>query len=280
MGSVVGFLALSPDPRIEFMQGYSIDSWLKGLQRSLGSHVFAIFDITEGTPRNDSTVTLLTDWVSRFLFHPQVMEDLWAQLGESARLALNAAIPSTSSLRSGVFGEALSAEICEQWHAYLVPLRRLRLTGGSPTGTDLLALKIGNNGDLSEICYIECKLRTTARPNAAAEAYEQLLRIRKERFPAITNYLANYLFQTNSHLYQPFMRYLTSRQDQSAADSFRIALTWEESYWSEDVLKNLGEKDVQLAPLTVDVIKIGQLRGLVQEVYDSLGIEVVKDGDQ
>ena len=262
------------------MQGYSIDSWLKGLDRSPNPHGFAVYDVTERSPRNDSTIRLLSDWVGRFLFHPQVIEDLRTMLGENARLALDSAIPSTSSLRAGVFGEALAAEICEQWHAYLVPLRRLRLTGGSPTGTDLLALKIGNNGDLSEVCYIECKLRTTERPNTALEVFEQLLRIRQERFPAITNYLANYLAQTNTHLYQAFMRYLVSRQDLAAADSFRIALTWEDNCWSESVLTNLDERDVQLKPLTVEVIKIGQLRGLVQEVYDSLGVEVFRDDDQ
>ena len=262
------------------MQGNLIDSWLNGLRHSPGSHAFEIFDVTECSPRNESTLALLRDWVSRFLFHPQVIEDLRMLLGESARSALDTTIPSTSSLRAGVFGEALSAEICEQWHAYLVPLRRLRLTGGSPTGTDLLALRIGDNGDLSEVCYIECKLRTTERPNAALEAYEQLLRIRQERFPAITNYLANYLAETNSHLYTAFMGYLTSRQDQTSADSFRIALTWEESCWSDKVLANLDERRLQLTPLTVDVIKIGQLRDLIKEVYDSLGVGVFRDDDQ
>ena len=112
------------------------------------------------------------------------------------------------------------------------------------------------------------------------EAYEQLLRVRQERFPAVTNFLANYLAQTHSHIYKAFMDYLTSRQNQPASDSYRIALTWEGNRWLENVLTNLEEKDVQLTPLTVDVIKISQLRSLVKDVYDSLGVEVISDDDQ
>ena len=107
------------------MQKYSIYSWLKGLKRSPGPANFEVYDVSECSSRNDFTLGLLRDFLEKFLFHPKVLEDLQAQLGETARLALKASVPTTYSLRAGVFGEALASETCERWHAYLVPLRRL-----------------------------------------------------------------------------------------------------------------------------------------------------------
>ena len=66
---------------------------------------------------------------------------------------------------------------------------------------------------------------------------------------------------------------------QPATDSYRIALTWDETNWTEEVLKNLQDKGVELTPLSVDVIKLAQLRELIKIVYDSLGVEVMNDDD-
>ena len=259
--------------------GYSIDNWLSNQQRQTGSFDFTIFDVSEHSPRTAFTLELLKELLSRFFFDPQVLKDLRSVLGETAKLALDAATPSTPSLRAGAFGEAISAEISERWHAYLIPLRRLRVTGGSPPGTDLLALRVGEQGRLQEVCYIESKLRTTRSLGAALDAYEQLRRTRQERFPIVSQYVVNYLAATNSPLYEAFVEYLASRASQPATDSYRIALTWDDSSWTEEVLKNLEDKGVELTPLSIDVVRLAELRDLINVVYDSLGVEVMNDDD-
>lgn len=259
------------------MSDSSLDAWLHSTQRDSGSADFVVFDVSEHAARDGTTRQLLESLVSRFIFHPKVLEGLRAQLGEKTRLALDAATPSTSNLRAGAFGEALSAEICEQWHAYVVPLRRLRFSGGSPPGTDLLALRIENDTELTEVCYIECKLRTTGSTGAALDAHQQLVHSRQERMPAILRYVVNHLAEVDSPLFPMFMNYMESRSNQPAGDSYRIALTWEDSNWSERALKNLQDGGVSLKPLAVDVIRIAGLRHLVEEIYKSLGVQALND---
>ena len=256
-----------------------MDSWLSNQQRQTGSFDFTIFDVSEQSPRNTLTVDLLGNLLSRFFFEPKVLQDLRSALGDNAKLALDAATPATPSLKAGAFGEAISAEISERWHAYLIPLKRLRVTGGSPPGTDLLALRVAGQNQLQEVCYIESKLRTTRSLGAAMDAYEQLRKTRHERFPVVSQHVANYLASTKSPLYGAFMEYLVSRDNQPATDTYRIALTWDETNWTEEVLKNLQDKGVELTPLSVDVIRLAQLRELIKVVYDSLGVEVMNDDD-
>ncbi len=254
-----------------------LDKWLLNIVRSPNPADFAVFDVTERNALDGSTKLLLESIIGQFLMNPIVLQGLRTSLGEAARLALDAATPSTQNLRAGAFGEALSAEICERWHAYIVPMRRLRFSGGSPPGTDLLALRIDGAGQLTEVCYVECKLRTTSSTRTAFEAHEQLLRAHQERIPVILNHVANYLADTKSPLLPGFIRYMSSRASQPAAESQRIALIWEENKWSETVLDNLQEGGVQLKPLTVDVVRIAGLRGLVEEIYHKLGVEANVD---
>lgn len=257
-----------------------LDKWLLNVVRSPMSADFTVFDVSEQTERDASTKLFLESVIGKFLMNPIVLDGLRAHLGEDVRLALDAATPSTRNLRAGAFGEALSAEICERWHAYVVPLRRLRFSGGSPPGTDLLALRIDGADQLTEVCYIECKLRTTNSTRTAFDAYEQLLHARQERIPVILNHVANYLADVNSHLLPSFIGYMSSRASQPASDSYRIALTWENETWSQTVLDNLQDGDLQLTPLTVDVIRIASLRDLIEEIYGGLGVEALNDDNR
>lgn len=255
----------------------SLDRWLLSTPRTPAFTDFAVLDVSELAERDETTRKLLMTVVSRFLFHPKVLEGLRARLGNQTRLALDAATPSTPNLRAGAFGEALSAEICEQWHSYLIPLRRLRLSGGSPPGTDLLALRINEASELTEVCYIECKLRTTDSTVTALEAHTQLLQARQERVPAILNHVVNHLAEAHSPLLPHFLNYMASRSNQPAGDSYRIALTWETATWSDRVLNNLQDGGVSLAPLVVDVIRVAGLRDLVEEIYNALGVKALTD---
>lgn len=257
-----------------------LNGWLGSVIRNPNAHHFRIIDVTENGARRQETVALVEDILNEFLFEPRVIQDLRAQMGEAAKAALDAATPPTQNLRAGVFGEALAAEIYERWHAYIVPLRRLRITGGSPTGTDLLALRADNGNQITEICYVECKLRTTRSNNAAVEAHDQLLAVSRARMPPILGHVSNQLCSTNSPLYIPFLKYMASTSDEPVQDTYRIALTWESNEWVEQVLDNLDDRQGQLEPLTLDVIKLSNLRDFVEEVYRRLGRDVLNDGDE
>ena len=261
------------------MQNTDLETWLRMDARNLNGYDFPTFDVTERAPRTQPPVRYLATIVGQFFFSSRVLQDLQTQLGELARSILADAMPSTQNLRKGVFGEALTAEIYERWHAYIVPLRKLRMTGGSPTGTDLLALRSEEDGRLAEVCYVECKLRTTRSDNTALDAHDQLQRARQERIPAIVRHVSNYLDDTRSRLYAPFLEYMASTANEPVLDTFRVALTWEENEWFEQVLVNLSEREGRLAPLTVDVIKLPDLRLLVDEVYGLLGVQGLNDGD-
>ena len=256
-----------------------IDPWLHCEERLPALPGFTIFDVSEYSSITTLPIQFLSELLHKFLFEEQVLQDLRDLLGPQLRQALAAVTPSTPSLRAGVFGEALSAEIIEHWHAYLVPLKRLRTTGGSPPGTDLLALRVEDGNQLTEICYIESKLRTVPAAGVAIDAYQQLIKVREEQFPLVSLHLANYLKAIDSPLYPSFIGYLTSRASQPIPESYRIALTWEENLWTETVLENLVDKGIDLQPLSIDVIKIKDLRSLIKVVYDSLGIEALGDGE-
>ena len=132
---------------------------------------------------------------------------------------------------------------------------------------------------MSEVCFIECKLRTTNATGAGLEAYDQLVKVRRQRLPVILGNVLNYLKSTDSPLYNLFLQYMASRAVQPANESYRIALVWDVNQWSERVIENLEDRGVELTPMTVDVVKIADLRSLYGEVYDSLGVGVVPDDD-
>ena len=261
------------------MEDSSIDKWLRLKKRVPGPADFSVFEVVEHSPRSSLTIDMLKGLIEKFHFEEEVLEDLRVLLGPEICQALDAATPSTPNLRIGTFGEALSAEIYERWHAFIVPLKRLRITGGSPPGTDLLALRIGDDGSIIEVCYIECKVRTTAAPSAATDAYEQLTEVRQSRFPQVLGHLANHLKATSSPMYSAFLHYLASRESEPAVETYRISLTYEESVWTEKAIVNLQDKGVELTPLSVDVIKLSDLRCLIDSVYDALGFEPVNNDE-
>lgn len=261
------------------MVAFPLNTWLASQPREIDQLPFTVFDVTEKIGPDETMLDQLALLMESWVTHPKLIAALRSLLGDAERNMLDVALPSTPNLRAGAFGEALSATICEQWHSYLIPLRKLRFTGGSPGGTDLLALKLAE-GAITEVCYVESKLRTFTDYGAALDAHSQLAKAAAERYPVILNYVANFLLETGSDLSNPFLTYLKSRAEQPALDSFRIALTWDASHWSEQVAQNLIDAEEHLSPLTMDVIKIGDLKSLIENVYRCLGVDVLHDDDR
>ena len=129
----------------------NLDNWLINIERSPKPDDFDLFDVSEHQPRDSKITQFLKSLVEQFLMSPDVVDGLRSRLPESVLSALDAAIPGTKNLRAGVFGEALSAEIYEHWHAFVIPLRKLRFSGGSPPGTDLLALRLNDTDQITEV---------------------------------------------------------------------------------------------------------------------------------
>ena len=75
------------------------------------------------------------------------------------------------------------------------------------------------------------------------------------------------------------MRFLASRDTAESIESFRVFLTWEKSEWSESVLENLSEYEIQIKPLDTHVAHIDKLAKIVDDIYARVGLEVTEDED-
>jgi len=75
------------------------------------------------------------------------------------------------------------------------------------------------------------------------------------------------------------MKYMRDREDRSDRDSFQLCLIWEHPAWSETVLQNLEDNEVELDCLTVHVTRVQNLAQLTEELFRSIGIGSVVDDD-
>jgi hypothetical protein len=189
--------------------------------------------------------------------------------------------PNVLRFRLGDFGEILSYGVLEQVLGYVVPARKLRLKlQGDQTlpGTDAIALKASEAGALTEVCFVETKLRTGTDNDAAIEAYKQLEEDHAEHFASIVLFAAKEMQRSRHPLADPFVRYLEDRDQQKEIDSYHVVLVWDSATWRERVLGRLEEEEPQLNPLTVHALRIADLRTLADQVMAMLGVRVENDG--
>jgi hypothetical protein len=200
----------------------------------------------------------------------------------SVRARVAAAQPTGATARRGEFGEVLSAAVLDEFHGYTIPVQKMRFAirgDQSLPGTDVIALRLGGAGEIVEVCFVESKLRTTGDTGAAQRAHEQLKSDYEQRAPDMLFFVAARLHERNDPLFPEFMRYMHDRESAAESDSFGLCLTWERVRWSEAVLQNLEDDEVELDPLTVHVFLIQDLAQLTNELFDAIGVETVTDDD-
>jgi hypothetical protein len=202
-----------------------------------------------------------------------------------SNLIIKPQVPMNINIRRGRFGEILTSAILEQFHNYIIPVRKIRfsITGGqSLPATDAVALKTDQRGSIIEVCFVESKLRTRTLEvdcSVAAKGCEQLAADYTKILPDILSFIAQRLHERMDPLFDKFASYMRSRSDTTDMDTFRLGLCWDRAEWNESILENLEDAEPKLPRLTVHVIRINNLRQLTDELFGAIGItEVFDDG--
>jgi hypothetical protein len=196
---------------------------------------------------------------------------------------VRARLPGTLILRKGVFGEVLSVRLLEEFHGLVVPIKKLRYRTASydsPKATDVLAIKVNDQGEIIEVAYVEAKVRTTRSKidQIAAVAHDQLQKDCKAEIPEIMGFAAEVLSGRNDPLVESIMAYLR-RRDAEEIDTHHIFLVVDKGCWRESDLDCLVEHQSLLVPLDVHIVAIDALAGKVDLVYGLVGAEAMPDDD-
>jgi hypothetical protein len=262
---------------------FDVNGWLKHTSKDDSSFdQFVINYINEITKPTDKIKRGLANIVSSAWIDPDLLTNISNEIGwTETRDFLLEVPPSNKTAKRGEFGEALTYELLEKMLGFRVPVRKLRYKvtrGQSLPGTDILALKLDGDS-ISEVCFIECKLRTILDYQAALDAYTQLLRIRTQKYPDIVKFTASRLKESRDKLYGSFLAYMLKHKNPVQIESFRITLIYDQSAWDKKVIERLGvySENNHLGNTYVDVISIEELKDLVDSVYGSIGIEEVID---
>ena len=264
--------------------GFHLNLWLNHTSKDDSSFdQFVINYISEITKPTDKIKRGLANIVASAWIDPDLLTDICDEIGwTETRDFLLEVPPSNKTAKRGEFGEALTYELLENMLGFRVPVRKLRykVTGGqSLPGTDILAVKL-DEGSISEVCFIECKLRTVFDNQAALDAYNQLLGIRTQKYPDIVRFTANRLKDSGDRLFGSFMNYMLKHSGSVQIETFRVTLIYERSVWDINVIERLrdhSEKN-RLGNTYVDVVSIDDLKDLVDSVFGSIGIrEVIGD---
>ena len=262
---------------------FDVKGWLKHTSKDDNSFdQFVINYISEITKPTDKIKRGLGSIVVSAWIDPDLLTDVCDDIGwTKTRDFLLEFTPSNKTAKRGEFGEALTYELLEKMLGFRVPVRKLRYkitSGQSLPGTDILALKL-DGGSISEVCFIECKLRTVLDYQAALEAYIQLLRIRTQKYPDIVKFTASRLKESGDKLYGSFRAYMLKHMNSAQIESFRITLIYDRSAWDKKVIEYLRDysENNHLGNTFIDVISIEELKDLVDSVYGSIGIEEVID---
>jgi hypothetical protein len=258
--------------------------WLRCANRPTVTYSrFEVEDAAEASPPSDSVKTHLSDLIRDSSINPAFLEDVTRKLGwDKARLIIRQRLPRSLTLTRGRFGEVLGVFMLRDLMGYLVPIEKAHFTitgGQSQPSTDAVLLKVDGDS-VTEVCFVESKLRTRADNFAAVEGARQLRDDYKKEMPDMLLFTAARLHERADPLYAPLMRYMASRDDVRDRDSFRLLLFYDSTIWSEQCLTNLSDDEPEVSPLRVLVARLGELAGLVEETYSRVGLSVADDEPQ
>lgn len=262
-----------------------LSAWLSELKRTPNTYArFTVYDAEEIGQPSEEVIKYLISMLSASLLSPSLLTRVTKQLGwQDVQARILSKYAGTSLLvRHGDFGETLFVRMLEQFHGYHIPIMKLRYKvtpNQTLTGTDALALKIDTSGNVEEVCFIESKVRTGYDRAVAVEGRSQLTKDYNEVLPSILIFTSQRLQDLQNPLLDPFLSYLRSREDTREIDTFRLALCWDKDACRETSLQDLDSTDTEVSPLTVHMIRIHELRSLIAEVYNGLGIMGIEEDD-
>ena len=150
----------------------------------------------------------------------------------------------------------------------------------SQHGIDVFALKIKEE-EITEICFIESKVRTSKDLQILIKSLKQLDDYYKTRLTDWNSFCIQYLSSTNSQYFKPFKKYLKNRDNNNDIDSFKISLCINKEIWDDRILENFIDSGEDLQNLDIIIIRIKNLACLIKYIYEKkCNLEVCnKDGE-
>ena len=261
-----------------------LSGWLRSDYRTQPLYTkFDLIEVKEHTKLSEDVKTLLRRLLANAIFDLGLLQAVAAKLGwGQVQSMIVAKAPKGLRLRRGDFGEIITNSLLEEFFGFTVPVQKLRYridSDQSLPGTDAVALKV--RGDVvSEVCFIESKTRSTRATSAAVDGYQQLMSDFADEFSDIINFVLARMKESNHPLFDSFLNYLRDRDDTSNIESFRLGLVWETNEWSEATIENLEEaRNSPVPKLVVILVRLLGLKSLVDELYDSIGVTEVLNGD-
>jgi hypothetical protein len=258
-----------------------LNQWLQAAERSSGGFTrFGVMDLTELVAPSDAVKDHLYDLLQVSAVDPGFLGDLANRLGwEKTRAMVSQRLPSNSRARRGRFGEVVGVNMLHQFEGYVIPIEKAHfsITGGqSQPSTDAVLFRVGDNGKIIEVCFVESKLRTRADGMAGVEGIRQLKADYAKEIPDMLTFTASRLYDRGDPLYHSFMEYMSSR-DEEQLDTFRLLLFYDTSAWSEKCLSNIEDDEPDLSPMTVHAARIADLPDLVSDLFSRCGVQVIDD---
>ena len=254
-----------------------VDSWLSPCPRPSHSFSFSVIDVeeTSSIPTDEQLAPVLQEAYWGISYLSRVAER-YGQ--EAVREKFLASRTNTKlRVRRGDFGEAISAEYLKSVEGYQIPVSKLKFKiGANQTlpGTDCIALKL-SNGELEEVAFVESKFRASPDTNVAVEGALQLKEDADNKIPEVLPFIARILRERDDPLTDLFESYMFGRD--LGLESYLLMILYERAIWSEVILVNLEDENVELDPFQVYVCKINELKELADSTFSKLDLEVIGD---
>jgi len=266
-----------------------IETWLNSTERTPNPYAkFKLLDVEEPAGLRESVRDYVSELLRESRFDPGFLTAMAEVLGwEMVRDSLaSGAAPESTSTRRGDFGEVLITALLEEVHGYIVPIRKLRYKvtrNQLLTGTDALAIKINNEGRVTEVCFVESKLRTATRSDKdralAVAGCDQLKKDYESKLPDILQFVAQRLHETKDKMFESFVEYMRTRTDTTDLDTFCLGLVWDREEWEEQILQNLEDHTDVVPRLVVYAVRINNLGTVSDDMFARVGVLEVLDDE-
>ena len=164
-----------------------LNQWLEPVDRASDafSH-FRVVDAGELNEPSEAVKSYLSDLLSKSAVDPDFLDDVIRRLGwTKAQAIVRQRLPAQTKAKRGRFGEVVGVFMLSEFNDYIIPIEKAHfsITGGqSQPSTDAVLIKV-DEGLVTEVCFVESKLRTRTDNTAAVEGVQQFRMTTQSKFP-------------------------------------------------------------------------------------------------
>lgn len=243
-----------------------------------------VYYFDESIRPNEEIIRMLNDLILNTRYPCGFLENLARQYGTEQvnKDVVKKGLPKYDSLRKGFFGESVIGDTLIHFLDYVIPVQKNQyaiLANRSLPRTDIIALQLEDER-ISEVCYVEVKLRTTKDASSGVVGYSQLKKDYPTQIPELLTWILARLYEQGDPLFYPFREYIFDRKNAEDLEKLLVGLVYESTSWTETALKNLSTEVIKTekSDVMVTVIRILELGKLTKEIFDNVGVlEVIND---